>query len=151
MVHVSPSLMGIASGQQVNRSTTVSRYLKPWDSGSGPTRSMWTWSKCLAVGSNWCKGALVCVWTFDLWQFKHVFAQYVTCLFNPCQTNLVDTSFLVTLAPGWDKVWTVSKTLRLQASGTMGLAEPVETSHSTENELFEKGTSLTLRFVIAVR
>ena len=90
------------------------------------------------------------VWTFDLWQFKHVLAQYVTCLFKPCQMNLADTSRLVILAPGWDKVWTVSKTLRFQASGTIGLAEPVETSHNTENEPFENGTSVTLRLVMAV-
>ena len=32
--------MGIATGQQVKRSTHVSRYVLPSDGGGGPTRSM---------------------------------------------------------------------------------------------------------------
>ena len=36
---------GIASGQRVNLSTHVRRYVNPRDGGSGPTRSMWMTSK----------------------------------------------------------------------------------------------------------
>ena len=35
------SMRGMASGHRVNLSTMESRYEKPWDSGSGPTRSIW--------------------------------------------------------------------------------------------------------------
>ncbi len=36
---------GITSGHLVNLSTHVSRYVKPRDRGSGPTKSMWIVSK----------------------------------------------------------------------------------------------------------
>ena len=41
----------MASGQRVNRSTQVSRYLKPSEYGRGPTISICTWSN-LSVGSE---------------------------------------------------------------------------------------------------
>ena len=41
-VSVVPSVMGIASGQRVKRSTQVSRYTHPLDGGKGPTRSICT-------------------------------------------------------------------------------------------------------------
>lgn len=40
---------GLALGQQVNRLTTVSRYMKMLDGGNGPTKSMWMYLK-------WCSG-----------------------------------------------------------------------------------------------
>ena len=39
------SLSGIACGQRVKQSMMKSRYLYPCDVGSGPTMSMWRWSK----------------------------------------------------------------------------------------------------------
>ena len=44
------STSGIASGQRVNQSTQVSRYLKPLEYGRGLTISICTWSN-LSVGS----------------------------------------------------------------------------------------------------
>ena len=44
------STIGVASGQHVKRSTQVSKYLKPSAYGSGPTKSICTWSN-LSVGS----------------------------------------------------------------------------------------------------
>ena len=45
------STSGMASGQRVNRSTQVSRYLKPSEYGRGLTISICTWSN-LSVGSE---------------------------------------------------------------------------------------------------
>ena len=45
------STSGIASGQRVERSTQVSRYLKPLAYGKGPTISISMWSN-LSVGSS---------------------------------------------------------------------------------------------------
>ena len=44
------STIGMASGQRVERSTQVSKYLKPLAYGRDPTISMCTWSN-LSVGS----------------------------------------------------------------------------------------------------
>ena len=41
--------MGIASGQRVNWSIQVRRYMKPLEGGRGPTMSMCTLSKCASV------------------------------------------------------------------------------------------------------
>jgi hypothetical protein len=39
---------GIASGHRVDLSTTVNRYVKPWEGGSGPTKSTWMCEKRLS-------------------------------------------------------------------------------------------------------
>ena len=57
--------MGIASGQRVNRSIQVRRYLKPLEGGRGPTMSMCTLSKRASGVENVARGVIVCLCTLD--------------------------------------------------------------------------------------
>ena len=63
-------LSGTASGQRVVRSTTVKRYEKPEDCGSGPTMSTWMCSN-RRRGTAMTSGArCTCRETFDFWQLN---------------------------------------------------------------------------------
>ena len=59
------SLIGIASGHRVKRSTHVKRYEYPFESGKGPTKSRWTWSKLASGVLKEPKGHLLCLMTLD--------------------------------------------------------------------------------------
>ena len=52
--------IGIASGQRVNRSMHVRRYLLLLDTGRGPTMSRWMWSKRASGLAKVPIGAFVC-------------------------------------------------------------------------------------------
>ena len=94
------STSGIASGQRVNRSTQVGRYLKPSAYGKGPTISICMWSN-LSVGStNLPKTGLLWRDILAVWlslQERHHLAMSI---FIPCQTNLVLINGFVALRDG---------------------------------------------------
>ena len=48
----------------------VNKYEYPLHVGSGPTRSIWTWSKRMSGGRKEAGGETVCWWIFDHWQCK---------------------------------------------------------------------------------
>ena len=53
MVSVVMSVRGLISGQHVNQSIQVRRYVKPLDGGSGPTTSLWMMlNRASGVGSD---------------------------------------------------------------------------------------------------
>ena len=54
----------MASGQRVNRSTQVRRYVYPLDGGSGPTKSMWMTLKRASGLGKVDSGKVVCLWIF---------------------------------------------------------------------------------------
>ena len=88
----------------------------PWNGGRGPTRSTWTWSdRCWGDGEF--RGAMTWPCTLAHWQSRQVLAQVLTCLDRRCQTNL-EISFTVVLAPGLERQWTVSNTLRRREAWT---------------------------------
>jgi len=53
---------GKASGQQVNLSMTVKRYLYPLEWGSGPTRLTWMASNLALGGAKVESGVVVQIW-----------------------------------------------------------------------------------------
>ena len=59
------SLIGTASGHRVKRSTHVKRYEYPFESGNGPTKSRWTWSKRASGVLKEPKKHLLCLMTLD--------------------------------------------------------------------------------------
>ena len=60
------SAIGIASGQRVKRSTHVSKYVKPFEGGNGPTISRCIWSNRASGVAKMENGVTVCRCIFDL-------------------------------------------------------------------------------------
>ena len=119
----------MASGQCMNRSTQVSKYLKPTAYGSGPTISMCTWSN-LSVGSvnspktGWLWREILAVW--QPLQERHHLA---ISMFISCHTNLVFINGLVALCDGWPYPCRFKKTVFRNLSVRYGRLCPVDTSH----------------------
>ena len=63
------SIRGNASGQCVNLSMHVRRYLYPWEGGRGPTISTWTTSKRASGGLKDNIVAVVCLVTLARWHW----------------------------------------------------------------------------------
>lgn len=122
------SLTGMASGLLENRSTMVTAYFKPSESGSGPMRSMWTWSKRWSGIMKVAGYAWTCRPTFARWPEMQFLAHLVTSLFIEGHTYLCATILTVIRPLGCDKPWQASRTLRRKASGTNGRISLVETS-----------------------
>ena len=121
--------MGMASGHLVNLSITVSRCVCPLEAGRGPTMLTWTWANRAVGASNLCNGALVCRWTFAVWQLTQPRAHARTSFARPCHTNLLFMIRTVAPVPGCESPWTRSNTSRRISAGTSGLGFPVDVSH----------------------
>ena len=134
LAHVSAemSAIGTASIHLVKRSTIVSKYLMPLDSGSGPTRSRWSEPNLLSGRSQRTTGADTCMVTFASWQAWQVLHQFLMSVLNFGQTNLSATALMVGLGPAWERSCTRSNTFFRHARGTSGRRFPVETSHKIE-------------------
>ena len=130
-VEAEMSLIGIASDHRVKRSMHVSRYVKPLDGGSGPTRSMWTLLNRLFGSSNRPRGVAVCLCIFACWHAKHSFVHCRTSTLILGQIKRDTTSFRVAFIPGWDNSCKERKAALLNYLGTHGLGFPVDTSHNT--------------------
>ena len=72
------SVMGTASGQRVKQSTQVSRYVKPFEVGRGPTRSMCTLLQRESGVMKVVIGAVVWHWILERWHRRHVQAHFRT-------------------------------------------------------------------------
>ena len=111
---------GIASTHLVVRSMTVNRWVKPWDSGKGPTRSTWMWENRLS-GMMMCSGRTwTCLITFEHWQSRQLRAHAVAVLARLAQTYLAAMRRFVARRPGWAALWTWSNTCFCRFSGTNG-------------------------------
>ena len=87
----------MASGQHVDRSTQVNKYLKPSEYGKRPTMAICTWSN-FSVGSvNLPKTGLLQRETLAVWQPMHVRHQFATSLFISCHMRSVILRGLVAL------------------------------------------------------
>ena len=150
-VSVKVSVMGIASGHLVKRSTIVKRYRNPCDSGSGPTMSTFMCSKRDRGTSKISCGALTWVWILAVWQLTHCLAINPTSLRMLCQTNLDVTNFCDDRTDGCDKLWIASKTRLQKERGTNGRGWPRLTSHKRVSPVGLKGTSTRRRLVSVVR
>jgi hypothetical protein len=86
---------GMASSHLVVLSTIVRRYAKPsWDTGSGPTRSIWRWvNRCSGVGIGWTSAVCCCV-TLAAWHA-------VQSLHQACQDmdSLVCRNYILLINP----------------------------------------------------
>ena len=111
------------------------------------TRSTWMWSKRRLGTLNFSRGALMCVWIFDIWQEMHCLTHIHICYCKPFHTNLAEMCFLVVRTKGWDKPCITSKTWHLQMAGTISLWWPVEVSHNSVIPWVSKGTSCKLEGV----
>ena len=118
---------GTAMGQREKRSTTVNRYLYPFDSGK-VTKSMLMWRNLLFGTLNSPIGGTVCLVIFDCWQGMHSLAQRVTSWRTEGHTTLAVIVCRVRSTPGWPKPWRTSKTFLLEANGMYGRAGPLLTS-----------------------
>ncbi len=103
----------------------VKMWLQPLLYCKGPTRSMWRWANRhwgmeVGCGSRW-------VWRWILLpsQCRQDFAQLVTSLARPCQTNLEDPSGQ---PPRRGNAVQMQKKSFRNFAGTMGWKTPVETS-----------------------
>ena len=112
--------MGIASGQRVERSTTVRRYLWSSEGGRGPTTSTWMCEKRRSGVLKVPTPDSVCLLTLAAWQARHERDQDLESLASPCHTNFWRRSFVVTRADGCEIPWMVSKTCRRRDGGTQG-------------------------------
>ena len=63
------------STQRVLRSIIVSKYLYPWEGGSGPTISTFTSVNLLVGMGISCSSGTVCRVTFEVWHFRHCLHQ----------------------------------------------------------------------------
>ena len=121
----------MASGQRVNWSTRVSKYLKPSEYGKRPTMSLCTWSK-LSVGSvNLAKTGMLWRETLAVWQPLHFWHQFATSLFMPCHMERILMRGFVALLEGWSKPCKPVKTFLRNLGVTYGLICPIDTSHHT--------------------
>ena len=120
---------GIASGQRLNRSTTVRRYFIPSHSGNGPTRSTCIWPNRRVAAGNTVTGALMCLPIFDLWQRSQVRHHARTSERIPGQTKLEEICFRVGRVPEWLSPCRASKTALRNERGTSGRGRPIEVSH----------------------
>ena len=98
---VDASTIGIASGQRVDRSTIVKRYLKDCEGGRGPTMST---CMCPNRRLGWGKEPIpdsVCRCTFDLWHARHALVQFLASLEMESQMNFSFINFAVERLEGW--------------------------------------------------
>ena len=95
------SMMGTASGQRVKRSTQVSRYVKPFEVGRGPTRSKCTLTKRESGMMKVAVGAVVWRWILERWHRRHVRAYFRTSELILGQTKWCVIRRCVALIPGW--------------------------------------------------
>ena len=120
---------GKASGHLLKRSTIVSRYLHPSDSGSGPTRSTWIDPNLLLAGGRTVRGAFVCLPTLDAWHGKQVLHHSRICFLIPGQTKPAEMSLVVGLDPLRLKLCRASKTGLRKDEGMRGRTQPPPVSH----------------------
>ena len=99
--------IGMASGQQVYRSTQVNRYTLPLDGESGPTRSICTCAKRASGALKVPRGALTCRNVVDFWQARHCWAHFRTSFLMPGHVKREVTAFTVARTPGCDNPWIV--------------------------------------------
>ena len=101
---------GKASGQRVDLSTQVNRYVKPWEGGRGATRSTWTCENILNrtgifSGRSWTWRRI-----FPRWQDRQTRHQSLISLVRPRLTNLDDIKSLEALVPVGQRIsWNVEK------------------------------------------
>lgn len=119
---------GIASGQRVERSTTVINHSQPAEDGRGPTRSTWRWLNLRAgTGITWT-GALVCRVTLLRWQLRQSLDHARASEAIEGHRNRRERRVLVVLPLGCARPCTESKTCRRRCTGTKTLGYPREKS-----------------------
>ena len=119
--------------------------MDPLDGGSGPTKSMWTMSKCASGVLNVPRGVMVCRCTFDRWHYWHDWAHFRTSDLILGQMYRLVTRRSVARTPGWDKEWRLSNTERRSDSGTTSRGTPVERLHMRVDGEAGIGMSLSRR------
>lgn len=77
------SVIGTASGQRVKRSTHVRRYTQPLEGGSGPTKSICTWSKHASGVAKVARGAVEWWWISARWHHKQERAHLLISCWYP--------------------------------------------------------------------
>ena len=107
------SFSGIAAGHRVNRSTMVSRYRNPFDSGI-IVRSAWICANRLSGTSNSPIFGTVCRRTLACWHGTHSRAHLATSAFIDGQTNFCRIVWRVRSTPGCPNPCIASKILRRQ-------------------------------------
>ena len=93
------SARGNATGQRVNRSTIVSRYLNPFERGR-VTRSICMCSNRLSGTLKSPIGGTVCLRTLACWHWRHSRAHFDTSSLIEGQTTLEQMDCLVLSTPG---------------------------------------------------
>ena len=121
---------GMASHHRVKQSTAVKRKRQPFDSGSGPTKSMWTCEKRESGGRKCAGVCAVWRWTFERWHGTQDRVQAVTSRFIFSQTYLDATRWREARIPGCVVLCSVLKTARRYADGRYGRGVPVEKSQT---------------------
>ena len=88
------------STQRVLRSIIVSKYLYPWEGGSGPTISTFTSVNLLVGMGISCSSGTVCRVTFEVWHCRHCLHQADISACIPAHNHLLVINLRVALVPG---------------------------------------------------
>ena len=122
------SAMGKASGQRVNLSTHVSKYVHPCEVGRGPTRFMCTWLKRASGVLKVPNGVTVWRCTLAHWHWRQLLAHLRRSAFIPGQKKWEAIRCCVALIPGCARSCKELNTVHRKFSGTNGCGVLVDVS-----------------------